>query len=68
MIFSLGTKYKTEANSIKNELIIELNPMKFEDLKTILYDQSKREELYEYGINSAIKFLDVKKNDLKNSI
>ena len=68
MIFSLGTKYKTQANSIKNELIIELNPMKFEDLKTILYDQSKREELYEYGINSAIKFLDVKKNDLKNSI
>jgi len=60
MTFSLGEKYIPEENSIKNELIIKsLNLIKFEDLKTILYEQTKREELYEQGIDYAIKFLDL---------
>jgi predicted acylesterase/phospholipase RssA len=60
MVFSLGTRFLAEPNSIKNELLFEVFPMSLDDLKNTLSDQKKREELFEIGINGAKSYLEKK--------
>lgn len=60
MIFSVGEKFLTEPNCIKNELIFEIEPMNFDFLKSAVYDQKIREELFEKGIEGARIYLNKK--------
>jgi predicted acylesterase/phospholipase RssA len=69
IVFSLSQYYMPDNNSIKNELIIPVNTMSFEDLKNIVSQESKRQSLYDLGVDYAIQFLESKRNiELENSI
>jgi predicted acylesterase/phospholipase RssA len=57
MVFSVGMPFLTEPGCIKNELIYERYSMTLDDLKQVLYDQKKREDLYETGIKGAMDYL-----------
>jgi predicted acylesterase/phospholipase RssA len=53
MIFTVGVKYLPEPNSINNELVFEVSPISFEELKNSVYEQKTREELYQVGVEGA---------------
>ena len=57
MVFSVGVPFLTEPGCIKNELIYERYSMTLDDLKELLYNQKKREDLYDTGIKGAMEYL-----------
>jgi predicted acylesterase/phospholipase RssA len=60
MVFSVGPRAMPQPNNIKNEIKFDLFPMRIYDLKEMLDDQKKREELFETGLEGAKKYLDCK--------